>query len=123
MGYHVANMHFENFEEVVRRLGLKMVEVEHIGGCFLVVDPRVPRRWLRERPWRDATPATVVTRPSPGTPTSSASRMPRRRACGGMVGPGRGFADRIGCYGKTMVMSSGRPAVPPWPILWDFAVG
>ena len=53
-------MHHENFEEVVRRLGLKTVEVEHIGGCFLVVDPRIPRRWLRERPCAMCTPATVV---------------------------------------------------------------
>src|SRR5690242_3428019 len=46
---HVANMHFENFREVVRRLSLKAVEVEYRGGCLLVVDPRIPRRWLRDR--------------------------------------------------------------------------
>jgi hypothetical protein len=57
--YHVANMHWENFEEVVRRLDLKRVEVEHIGGCFLVVDPRIPRRWRRERPCPACTPASV----------------------------------------------------------------
>ena len=49
-GYHVANMHHENFAEVVKRLGLDTVEVEVRGGCFLVVDPRIPRQWLRERP-------------------------------------------------------------------------
>ena len=59
-GYHVTNMHHENFEEVVKRLRLKMVEVEHIGGCFLVVDPRIPRRWLLEGPCAMCTPSTVA---------------------------------------------------------------
>src|SRR4051812_30051763 len=49
-GDHVTHMHPENFEEVVRRLGLTTVEVEHIGWCFLVGDRRIPRHWLRERP-------------------------------------------------------------------------
>jgi hypothetical protein len=56
-GYHVANMHYENFEEVVKRLGLDAVAVEVRGGCFLVVDPRIPRRWLRERPCPSCTRA------------------------------------------------------------------
>jgi hypothetical protein len=49
-GLHVINMHAENFEEVVKRLGLTSVEVEVLGGQFLVVDPRIARRWLRETP-------------------------------------------------------------------------
>jgi hypothetical protein len=52
-------MSTENFKEIVRRLGLKTVEVEHIGGCFLVVDPRIPRRWRRERPCSGCVPAHV----------------------------------------------------------------
>jgi hypothetical protein len=58
-GYHVANMHYENFEEVVKRLGLKAVEVEYIGGCFLVVDTRIPRRWRREGPCPTCIPASI----------------------------------------------------------------
>jgi len=50
LGKPVINMHHENFKEVVTRLRMTTVEVEHFGGCFLVVDPRIPRRWLRERP-------------------------------------------------------------------------
>ena len=49
-GYHVANMHSENFKEIVRRLRLKRVLVEFDGESFLVVDSRIPRDWLRERP-------------------------------------------------------------------------
>jgi hypothetical protein len=49
-GLHVIDMHAENFEEVVKRLGLTSVEVEILGGQFLVVDPRIARRWLRETP-------------------------------------------------------------------------
>ena len=55
-GYHVANMHYENFEAIARRLGLKAVEVEHRGGCFLVVDSRIPRGWLLQRPCSTCTP-------------------------------------------------------------------
>jgi hypothetical protein len=47
---HVINMHAENFQEVVRQLGLTKVEVEVVGGQLLVVDPRIARRWLREGP-------------------------------------------------------------------------
>jgi hypothetical protein len=43
-------MHAENFEEVVKRLGLTSVAVEHLNGGFFVVDPRIPRRWFREKP-------------------------------------------------------------------------
>ena len=49
-GYHVANMHRENFQEIVKRLGLKRVLVEFDGQVFLVVDSRIPRDWLREQP-------------------------------------------------------------------------
>jgi hypothetical protein len=58
-GLHVANMHLENFVEVVRRLGLKEVDVEHVGGAFLVVDPRIPRRWLLETPCSGCTPPSI----------------------------------------------------------------
>jgi hypothetical protein len=49
-GMHVINMQLENFREIVKRLKMTNVEVEHVGGEFLVVDARIPRRWLRERP-------------------------------------------------------------------------
>jgi len=49
-GYYVANMHWESFQEIVRRLGLKRVLVEFDGQFFLVVDSRIPRDWLREQP-------------------------------------------------------------------------
>jgi hypothetical protein len=54
-GQHVANMHFENFEEAVKRLGLKAVDVQYIGGYFFVVDPRIPRQWLLEQPCSSCT--------------------------------------------------------------------
>jgi hypothetical protein len=50
LGHHVANMHFENFEEIVKRLGLKRVLVEFDGRFLLVVDSRIPRDWLLEKP-------------------------------------------------------------------------
>jgi hypothetical protein len=50
MRYHVANMHWENFQEITRRLGLKRVLVEFDGQCFLVVDSGIPRHWLLEEP-------------------------------------------------------------------------
>jgi hypothetical protein len=49
-GMHVINMHAENFEEANKRFGLESVEVEYVGGQLLVVDPRIPRRWLRSMP-------------------------------------------------------------------------
>lgn len=48
--HHVANMHWENFQQIVKRLGLERVLVEYDGQDFLVVDPRIPRDWLREEP-------------------------------------------------------------------------
>jgi hypothetical protein len=68
-------MHAENFEEVVKRLGLRSVEVVHLGGQFLVVDPRIARRWLRQTPCRqcstfgNAIPAKYAdgfSEPAPG---------------------------------------------------------
>ena len=32
---------------------------DHRGGCFLVVDPRIPRRWLLQRPCSSCTSAPV----------------------------------------------------------------
>src|SRR5207248_582206 len=61
--WHVANMHFENYVEAVRRWGLKSVEVERIGGCFFVVDPRIPRRWLLEDPCPSCAPDPVRDAP------------------------------------------------------------
>jgi hypothetical protein len=49
-GFHVINMHAENFKEIVKLLALKDVEVELVGGQFLVVDRRITRRWFREKP-------------------------------------------------------------------------
>ncbi len=63
---HVLNMHAENFEEIVKKLGLKTVEVQNVGGFFLVVDPRIPREWFKESPCRHCVRAgvadTVLTR-------------------------------------------------------------
>jgi hypothetical protein len=49
-GHHVANMHWENFQEIVKRLGLKRVLVEFDGRFFLVVDSRIPHGWLLKKP-------------------------------------------------------------------------
>jgi hypothetical protein len=46
-GLIVLNMHAENFREVVKRLGLTTVEVQHVGGRYLVVDPHIPPEWLK----------------------------------------------------------------------------
>ena len=49
----VINMHAENFKEVCRVLGLEKVEIERVGvGRCLVVDRRIAREWLRDRPCR-----------------------------------------------------------------------
>jgi hypothetical protein len=56
--FHVGNMHAENFERVVRDLGLETVEVMRVGeGHCLIVDPRIPREWLRDAPCQVCTPA------------------------------------------------------------------
>jgi hypothetical protein len=68
-GLHVINMHAENFEEVVKRLGLTSVEVEHVGGQFFVVDPRIARRWLREGP------CSTCSRIGGSVPTKYADRF------------------------------------------------
>ena len=44
-------MHAENFEGIVKRLGLWMVEVQPLGeDRCLITDPRIPREWLLDRP-------------------------------------------------------------------------
>jgi hypothetical protein len=43
-------MRWENFSAIVKRLKITHVEVMHVGGCFLVVDDRIPRAWLCEKP-------------------------------------------------------------------------
>jgi hypothetical protein len=50
-GWQLVNMHAENFHEVVKRLGLKSLELGLLTnhGC-LVVDSRVPRSWFLSRP-------------------------------------------------------------------------
>jgi hypothetical protein len=49
--WRVANMHAENFEGIVKRLGLRMVEVQPLGeGRCLITDSRIPRDWLLDRP-------------------------------------------------------------------------
>ena len=51
--WKVANMHAENFEAIVRRLGLRTVEVQQLdGSSCLITDERIPREWLREKPCR-----------------------------------------------------------------------
>jgi hypothetical protein len=59
--WHVINMHHENFEVLVKQLGLTTIEVEYYGGCCLVTDPRIPRSWLREKPCPGCTSAAVRT--------------------------------------------------------------
>ena len=47
----VVNMHAENFKGVVKKHGLKTVEVELVSDRFcFVVDPRIPRAWHRTDP-------------------------------------------------------------------------
>ena len=49
--FHVDNMHAENFERLVRDLGLETVEVLCVSpGHCVVVDPRIPREWFRQAP-------------------------------------------------------------------------
>src|SRR5262245_68705 len=61
--FHVANMHAENFERVVSDLGLETVEVLLVSeGHCLVVDPRIPRAWLRDVPCETCTPPAVRQR-------------------------------------------------------------
>jgi hypothetical protein len=49
--WKVCNMHAENFEAIVQRLGLRTVEVQpYDQGRCLITDPRIPRDWLLERP-------------------------------------------------------------------------
>jgi hypothetical protein len=51
--WKVANMHAANFEEIVRRLELRTVEVQPLdGSSCLITDARIPRGWLREKPCR-----------------------------------------------------------------------
>ena len=48
---HVANMHHENFSEIVKRLALQSVEVEVIApGVCLIVDDRIGREWMNSQP-------------------------------------------------------------------------
>jgi hypothetical protein len=49
-GWRVINMHHENYREIARRKGIEWVNVEPVGtGKCLVVDSRIPRRWLLPR--------------------------------------------------------------------------
>jgi hypothetical protein len=49
--WHVANMHTENFKRIVSDLGIVTVEILPIGhDCCLIVDGRIPKAWLRDRP-------------------------------------------------------------------------
>lgn len=67
--WHVINMHAENFEAIVGKLGLESVEVERVGvSSCLIVDPRIPREWLRQKPCstcvrRELSEELLTTRP------------------------------------------------------------
>jgi hypothetical protein len=51
--WKVANMRTENFEAIVRRLGLRTVEVQPLdGSSCLITDERIPREWLVDKPCR-----------------------------------------------------------------------
>jgi hypothetical protein len=61
--YHVVNMHAENFERVVRDLGIVTVEVLLVSKAHcLIVDPRIPRAWLRDAPCEICSPPAVRQR-------------------------------------------------------------
>jgi hypothetical protein len=50
-GWHVVNMHAENFEEIVKRKGIKSIKIERIDERYcLIVDPRIPRSWFLSKP-------------------------------------------------------------------------
>jgi hypothetical protein len=60
-GLFVVNMHVENFERVVRDLGLETVRVHRIeGNRCLVTDPRIPRSWLLTEPCTTCLPPHVA---------------------------------------------------------------
>jgi hypothetical protein len=49
--WRVANMHAENFKGIVANLSLRTVEILPVGSqCCLIVDNRIPKSWLRDRP-------------------------------------------------------------------------
>jgi hypothetical protein len=59
-GWLVANMHAENFQRVVSDLVIGTVEILPIGDeCCLIVDNRIPKAWLRDRPCSTCIPRPV----------------------------------------------------------------
>jgi hypothetical protein len=58
-----VNLHAENFDAIVEKLKLTSVEVEYVGyGCCFVVDPRIPREWLRTGPCTTCVPEEIRAR-------------------------------------------------------------
>jgi hypothetical protein len=50
-GESIVNMHLENFESIVRMLGLRTVQIERIDeGTYLIADPAIPNEWLLDAP-------------------------------------------------------------------------
>jgi hypothetical protein len=56
----VANMHAENFKEAVKKFQLETVKILPIGdGHCVIVDERIPKQWLLEKPCRLCTPESL----------------------------------------------------------------
>lgn len=57
-GWHVGNMHGENFSAFVAQAGMKTIKVLPIDGRYcLIVDSRVPREWFLSEPCETCVPA------------------------------------------------------------------
>jgi hypothetical protein len=78
--FSVINMHAENYQEIVKQLNLRSVEIQKLpqGQC-LIVDAQIPQSWLLATPpkWVDPTIAAQYphcfapprTHAAPPTPT------------------------------------------------------
>jgi hypothetical protein len=54
-------MHAENFKEAVKKFQLETVEILPVGDtrCAVIVDERIPKEWLLEKPCPLCTPESL----------------------------------------------------------------
>ena len=59
--YQDANMHEENFEEAVKKFQLETVKILPVGDTrwVVIVDERIPKEWLLEKPCSHCTPESL----------------------------------------------------------------
>jgi hypothetical protein len=53
-------MHAENFQEAVKKFQLETVEIVRVGDTHcVIVDERIPKQWLLEKPCSLCTPESL----------------------------------------------------------------